>query len=69
MTNRLEARLFDCGITCRVEVRDRLALVVPFGELAVNADVRADIVNMARAEGFTHVAVEIDPERAPLSGD
>jgi hypothetical protein len=69
VTSHLEAKLLDFGIACRVEVRDRLAVVVPVGELAVNADVRAGIVSRARAEGFTHVAVEIDPDRAPLSGD
>lgn len=69
MTGRLEARLSEIGMTCRVEARDRLALLIPAGDLALDADLRARIVRMARTEGFTHVAMEIDPDRASLPGD
>ena len=68
MSDALQSRLRDAGIACRVEERDRLAIVIP--EAAdVSHDDRLLMIQMARGQGFTHVAIELDPDGAPLPGD
>lgn len=69
MTERLEARLRDAGLSCRVEARERLAIVVPFPGGSLRAVDRTRLVQLARDEGFTHVAIELNPDGAALPGD
>jgi hypothetical protein len=67
---RFEADVRETGITCRVEIRDRLAILVPDGNhVRLSAEDRQRILQRARAEGFTHVALEIDPDGAAVPGD
>ena len=64
----LESRLREAGITCRVEVRERLAILVP--ESAVpTGDERLRAIQLARTAGFSHVCVELEPHGAALPGD
>jgi len=67
MSEALQARLGEAGISCRVEQRDRLAIVI--SEAPISRDDRLLMIQMARGEGFTHVAIELDPDGAPLPGD
>ena len=71
MNDVLEDRVREAGLACRVEARERLALLVPEGNPGVplTAAARLSILQIARAEGFTHVAVELDPDVASLPGD
>ena len=64
----LESRLRDAGLSCHVEVRERLAIIVPDAH-APSRDERLRVIQLARAEGFTHVCVELEPGGAPLPGD
>ena len=68
---RLEAQVRDSGVDCRVEVRDRLAIIIPEsrGSSRLSAEQRRQFLQLARSEGFTHVAVELDPAGAALPGD
>ena len=61
----LETMLRENGLTCRVETRERLAIIVP--ERGSTLPARAEILRSAREAGFTHVAVELDPDGAALS--
>ena len=70
MSGRFEAEIRETGVTCRVELRDRLAILVPdSGHVQLSAEDRKRILQRARAEGFTHVALEIDPDGAAVPGD
>lgn len=67
----LERALRAAGVACRVEARDRLAVLVVDTEAAATEDPlttvrerRAWIARQARAHGFTHVALDI-AESAP----
>jgi hypothetical protein len=56
------------GLDVTVEARDRLAIVVPSRDAApirLTTVVRERIVRLARAHGFSLVAIEI-PDRAEL---
>ncbi|HEX6943737.1 MAG TPA: hypothetical protein VF128_12465 [Gemmatimonadaceae bacterium] len=66
---RLESHVRESGVDCRVEVRDRLAIVVPERSVQLSAEQRRQILQLAKSEGFTHVAVELDPVGAALPGD
>jgi hypothetical protein len=68
MSDVLQSRLREAGIACRVEQRDRLAIVIP-DAAGISRDDRLLMIQTARAEGFTHVAIELDPDGAPLPGD
>lgn len=68
MSEGLQSLLCEAGIRCRVEVRDRLAIVIPESE-GISRDDRLLLIQMARGQGFTHVAIELDPDGAPLPGD
>ncbi len=68
MNTVLELRLREAGFSCRVEARERLAVVVPDAQ-APTRDERLRMVQLARAEGFTHVCVELEPGGAPLPRD
>jgi hypothetical protein len=65
----LTSRLAHEGITCRVESRDRLAIIVAARDYLTTAAVRADVLRLAKEEGFTHVALELDPDGAALPGN
>ena len=67
--NELTARLCEQGVACRVETRDRLAILIPDGEYSPGVDVRQQVLKLARDEGFTHVALELDPDGAALLRD
>lgn len=62
----LESALRERGIACRVEERERLALLVPDGPIALleDAAARREAVALVRAHGFTHIALEIADEPA-----
>ena len=64
----LESHLRDAGIACRVEVRERLAILVPEGAGPTH-DERLRAIQLASAEGFSHVCLELEPRGAALSGD
>jgi hypothetical protein len=57
----LETSLGALGIDCRVEGRDRLAVLVPRGPVDLLADgrVRRKVLRLARDQGFTHIALEL----------
>lgn len=63
----LELLLREHGMDCRVETLDRLAILVPDPTLEISD--RKRVVELARASGFTHVALELDPDGATLSRD
>ena len=59
---QLAARLAQLVSGVEVEARDRLAVLrVPPGEVARLAEpaLRRDVLALAKAEGFSHVAVEL----------
>ena len=64
----LELRLREAGIACRVEVRERLAILVPDSG-GPTPDERLRALQLARTEGFSHVCVELEPHGAALPGD
>jgi hypothetical protein len=58
----LAAALRDAGITCQVEARAALALIVASTADATRLaadDLRRQVLTLAREHGFTHVAVEL----------
>jgi transposase len=63
----LASALRGLGFACDVEARGALALLSMRGDdaarLAASAD-RAAALALAKEHGFTHVAVEVEPERA-----
>jgi hypothetical protein len=70
----LESALAALGWPCRVDARERLAILIPADAdaLAATSARREDAVRLARAHGFTHVAVEVPAapcDDAVLSGD
>jgi hypothetical protein len=71
MSDTLALRLRDHGLACRLEARDRLAIVIP-GPLdagpPLDREARLRVLQLLRAEGFTHVALELDPDGASLPG-
>lgn len=73
----LQEALRAMGFPCKVEARDKLAILTPqpdadSGALA-DAELRARAVALVREHGFTHVALEIPTtvhgKSAPLPGD
>jgi hypothetical protein len=68
---RLEALVREHGIDCRVEVRDRVAILIPESRAIgrLTAEQRRQVLQLAKSEGFTHVAVELDPAGAAFPGD
>jgi hypothetical protein len=65
----LTTRLQQHGIACRIEERDRLAIIVANQNSFSTAAARAEILRLAKEEGFTHVALELDPDGAALPGN
>ena len=64
----LTSRLQQHGIVCRIEARDRLAIIVAANN-SFPVGARADVLRLAKEEGFTHVALELDPDGAALPGN
>lgn len=66
MKTDLELRLGTAGLDCRVEARERLAILIPSG----SHDAEEKAWSLARVilqdAGFSHVAVELDPDGAAL---
>lgn len=69
MNESLEQRLRDEGFAYRAELRDRLVILVPERTADLAREERTHVTRIALAEGFTHVAVELDPVGAPLPRD
>ena len=68
MMTALEERLKGVGIECRVEARERLAVLIPVGSgWQWGAEQRRLAIQLAREAGFSHVSVELDPAGATLS--
>lgn len=67
--NGLTTKLREQGVACRVEPRDRLAILIPDGDYSPGAHDRQQLLKLARDEGFTHVALELDPDGAALLRD
>jgi hypothetical protein len=69
----LAAALRADGVDCEVEARDRLAVVRERdgGDALIDPAVRRRALALARAHGFTHLALELtDPgDGAALPGD
>ena len=73
----LERALRELGLHCAVQAFDALAVaVLEPGERGFERDdIRRRAIELARAHGFSHLAVELpnaehaDPNRAPFSGD
>ena len=61
MIEDLERALVEAGIAARVEVRERLAILVPHAEQAnlTSEQQRRALVALAAERGFTHVALEL----------
>jgi hypothetical protein len=64
----LESRLREIGLACRVETRERMAIIV-LDMASPNREDRQRMIQLARAEGFSHVCVELEPRGAPLPRD
>lgn len=60
----LEGALTDEGLACRVEARERLAVLVPRGDWPALDDAprRRALHQLATRHGFTHVALELDAD-------
>ena len=72
MSDALALQLRDLGMPCRLEARERLAIVIPDAVdtgAPLNGEARSRVLQLLRAEGFTHVALELDPDGAALPGD
>ena len=64
----LERALQGMGLHCRVEAYDALAVVIPeVGDRRLELDdIRRSALALARAHGFSHLAVELrDSEQPP----
>jgi hypothetical protein len=62
----LAAAIAELGIDCALEVRGGLALLLPTpeGVAALQADEnRRAVLSLAKAHGFTHVAIELPSDR------
>lgn len=60
MNEALELALADAGIVARVEVRERLAILIPRdGVDLTSAPRRRAAITLAAERGFTHVALEL----------
>ena len=57
----LERALVEAGIAVRVEVRERLAVLIPHAEKPdlTSEQQRRSVVALAAERGFTHVALEL----------
>lgn len=66
MMHLLESRLRTEGISCRVEARDRLAILIPDAPAVLDREHRVRALQLAREDGFTHVTVELDPVGATI---
>jgi hypothetical protein len=60
----VERSLRVLGYDCRVEDRHRLAIIIPGPGAQAYEALRVDALRIARAHGFTHVALELLPGSA-----
>jgi hypothetical protein len=60
-TDALEAALRELGLRCTVEARDRLAVLIADDDGAALEAVRTrrDALRLARAHGFTNLALDV----------
>jgi len=69
----LRRSLASIGVACRVDARERLAVVNSTdASVLLDAELRRRALVLARERGFTNLALEIGeatPARASLSGD
>lgn len=66
----LEGALAEQGVPCRVETRAGLAVLVVTPDVLArlgDTEVRRMALAMAREHGYTHVAIELRSDDAPLS--
>ena len=66
----LEGQLAESGLPCRVETRAGLAVLVVTADVLArlgDAEVRKMALAMAREHGYTHVAIELRGDDAPVS--
>ena len=66
----LSAAIANLGIDCALEARGGLALLLPTGDgvAALQVDeTRRAVLALAKAHGFTHVAIELPSERRESS--
>jgi hypothetical protein len=68
MITPLESRLRESGIACTVELRERLAILVPDGAGPTREE-RMRAIQLARAEGITHICLELEPHGATVPRD
>jgi hypothetical protein len=60
MNDSLEHALAQAGIAARVEVRERLAILIPRHETDLTSEAnRRAALALAAERGFTHVAMEL----------
>ena len=68
----LAAALAARGMSCTVEARERLAVLLPRGDWSAAADAaeRRAVHQLATTFGFTHAALELDADAdvAPSAG-
>jgi hypothetical protein len=70
MMHSLEQRLREAGIACSIELRDRLVVLVPDDRTTCpQRDDRLRALNLVRDAGFSHAAIELDPDVAAVSRD
>jgi hypothetical protein len=63
------AGLRTLGLTSIVEAREGLAILVAEPDALANEATRRDVLRLARDAGYSHVALELDPDGAALSRD
>jgi hypothetical protein len=62
----LAGAIAELGVQCSLEVRGGLALLLPVAESVAalqSPDTRRAVLALARAHGFTHVAIELPNDR------
>ncbi len=65
-TEALRNALADRGVHAFVDADGTLAILRPFASMPpLDATARADLVRLAKAHGFTHVALELAPSDEP----
>jgi hypothetical protein len=70
VTHSLELRLRGAGIACHLEFRDRLVILVPDpGSQPLSKEDRLRALQLSREEGFSHAAIELNPDVAAFPGD
>lgn len=63
------AALTSLGIRCEIEEQGRMAMIIPAGNMSLDARTRRTIVALGRTHGFANVCVELRPVDATLPRD